>query len=310
VKRLLVLFLILFAFPVVGTASSDKDAQKSLQSQLSQYGGQSVSPEERRALEDSALNARDSGIGAWDVLRFIEVCGEAGRGAAEVSFYLDRMAELHGRGVPAELIMNIILEGVAKGVPEQNIRGSLGPLTERLIFCTDTARRSVTGHGARHSSDADVELLANGIFQMTSLGFRRNDVDLLSSAVRSSGQDPDYFLHVIEISMALVNTDLDRQSVLRLMTGAVEKGLSTSQLLMLPQAVSRLAAQRLSEERMIEEAMAAVQSSGGLQQDSGSRTSGSKGSGTGGSGSGGGGSGGHAGGGSGSGSGSRSRTGR
>jgi hypothetical protein len=262
VKQGPVILLCLYLFPALLFGSSDTYTDRSIEAALLQYGEAS----NRQDLADSARRAIESGISVQVVIQFLNGCAEAEREANEVSSYLDRTAELHTRGVSSELLMNSILEGVAKGVSEQDIERSLGPITDRLIYCTATARK----HFPRRAKEQSVEMLANGLFQAMSLGFSREDIDTMSAVVRKKEKTPHFFLRVIEVSMEMENAGIRRSTTLHLMIESIEGDLGTNDLKALTDFMLTKQKESDTEEELIRKALEAARASG---RESGNGTS-------------------------------------
>lgn len=205
---------------------------------------------------NAVQRALESGVDESAVSRFVEVGSEAGRDAGELAFYLIRTAELHAEGAPAELLMNSILEGIAKDVPEQIIKSSLEPITDRLLFCTDTARE----HIPRRAREANVELLANGLFQAMSLGFSREDIGTLSREMKQNGKSPSYFVRALEVAMEITNLGLQNSSTLMLLIEAVKSGLNTMEVASLPQILLMSGQQTFTEDDLRSMVLAARKS--------------------------------------------------
>jgi uncharacterized membrane protein YgcG len=251
-KRGPAILLFLYLIPVLLFGSSDTHMDRSIEAALLQYGEAGT----RQELTDSVRRAIENGISAQNVIRFLNGCAESQREANEVSFYLNRIAELHTQGVPSELLMNSILEGVVKGVSEQDIERTLGPITDRLIFCSATARK----HFPRKAKEESVEILVNGLFQAMNLGFSSEDIDTMSTAVRKKGKTPAFFLRVIEVSMEMENAGISRSTTLHLMIASIEGDLGTNDLKVITDFMLTKQMESETEEKLIRKALEAARS--------------------------------------------------
>ena len=227
-KRFIFITFLYISIPVFFYASSRKDSEITAERILLPVP---ADPETRKILTNAVQSALENGVDESAIARFVEVGSEAGRDPEELAFYLHRSAELHAGGVPAELLMNSILEGIAKDVPGQIIKSSLEPITDRLLFCTDTARE----HFPRRAREANVELLANGLFQAMSLGFSKGDIGVLSREIKRNGKSPSYFVRALEVAMETANLGIQNSSTLMLLIEAVKNGLNTAEVAALPQ---------------------------------------------------------------------------
>jgi len=217
---LFIIFItLIFRFCFAGT---QKDSDAILEVAIEQ----SNNPAIKETLEPSVRKALNSGIHSHDVYRFVTLTAEAGREPEEVAFYLDMSTELYEMGVPAELVMNLFLEEVAKGIPEESIKNSLPLMKARMIFCKDTAASHIPGRKREHSRN----LLIIGLFHAMSLGFSEKDISTLSSSVKNYSKSSIYFFNVIKITMELKNQGFRNKNILDLMTRSIKNDFKINDL--------------------------------------------------------------------------------
>ena len=153
--------------------------------------------------------------------------------------------DLHGKGIPEEVLMNSILEGIAKGIPGKIIRESISSIEMRLGFCYRTA----TNHSSRrrgHSSE--VELLTKALCTAMDSGFSENDINTISSAVQKQKISPSFFLQSLRTMMELQRFELEYKEIIWLIGISIEKGYRISDIRAFPLIFSSETKKGLNEE--------------------------------------------------------------
>jgi len=123
-------------------------------------------------LIQAAMHLIKNGIPSENVYRFVQTAALNMCPYEELHYYMNIVGEFHESGMPSELVMNTILEGIAKGVRNKKIRDSLLFTEKRLQFCVETA----AFHTARRRGRKDIDLLATSLFNALNSGYCEDEL--------------------------------------------------------------------------------------------------------------------------------------
>ena len=182
-------------------------------------------------VRDIVQEALDAGVPHDEVSVFMEALSTTDRPFEEIRSYLGTISEIHRSGVHSELVLNTILEGVAKAIPREVIEESLSAYEENLMFCRNLALK----HIRKKRADGDLTgLLTDAIFVTLLAGFDRTDLAALSTAVESNRRSPSFFIKTLEVTITLDTLGLEREQVIQLISTAVSLDYSAYDLKAIP----------------------------------------------------------------------------
>jgi hypothetical protein len=129
----------------------------------------------------------------------------------------------------SDLVLNTVLEGVAKGVPGAVLEMTISTYRERLLFCGDIAKHHV--HGKRGQKNR-IDLLTDALFVTMNTGFDEQSIGEISTAVK--GKSPSYFVNVLEVVIALDTMRIDPGQNITLVTRSISMGYTAAELQSIP----------------------------------------------------------------------------
>ena len=187
-------------------------------------------------LNDSISKAIEGGISYDKVKGFVTSSARAGRKPEEVAYYLDIIMDIHSKGIPSDIIINTILEGIAKNTSEETIRNSISSTKARLLFCNDMA----LNHVLKRTREETISNLVASLFNALNSGFTENDLKIISSAIKEKDKSAYYLFNTVNIMMELNSLELSEEKIIELMTVSIENNFTTNDISMYPDILSVL----------------------------------------------------------------------
>jgi hypothetical protein len=212
-------------------------------------------PDASSCLTQSALSLIKEGIPPENVYRFVQAAAMNALTYEEVRYYMDIVGRFHKSGIPAELAMNTILEGIAKGVEGAKIRDALASTEKRLLFCSKIA--SSHAHGRHEKENKD--LLAISLFNALNSGFQEGDLLLLSNEVRTQKRNARYLSVSVHAMMEIKNMGFRVQDIVKLIHACISNGFSVSDIRVYPRVVESLNEKAPKKELVIEELITQIE---------------------------------------------------
>jgi uncharacterized membrane protein YgcG len=213
--------------PIAANAGSRQEADEIVVGFQDTYS-LPVDREQVRAVVQGAL---DAGVPHDEVSVFMEALSTTDRSFEEIRSYLDTISEIHRSGIHSELVLNTILEGIAKSIPREIIEGSLSAYEENLMFCRDLALKHIR---KKRADDDRTGLLTDAIFLTLLAGFDRADLTTLSTAVESTHRSSSFFIKTLEVTIALESLGLGKKQVIELMSTTASLDCSAYDLTKIP----------------------------------------------------------------------------
>ncbi len=170
------------------------------------------------ALRDPVAGALNEGISQEQLITFIAANIQAGVEIGELVFYLENISATQAEGLPSYLIMNTILEGIAKGATEEEMRTSLMTSKKQIRFCHTVS----VGHKRKvKRSSSETALLTAALYNTLHMGFSEDALEQLSTSVLEHHRSSLMFLNSLEVLMELHSLDLENEQSILLIENAI-----------------------------------------------------------------------------------------
>jgi len=209
--------------PAALFAGSKQDAAAIVDRMLEQY---SV-PVEREKVYGAVTEALEAGVPNEEVSLFMSALAQTERPFDEIGGYLHTIGELHQSGIHSELVLNTILEGVAKGIPGETIQGSISSYKEKLVFCRDVALLHIS---RKRSHSSRVDLLTDALFITMNVGFDRERIASMSRVIQRNNKSAFYFIKTLEVMIELKNLNLPNEQIIDLLSASIALGSSLNDM--------------------------------------------------------------------------------
>jgi hypothetical protein len=212
-KYLLLMFVLLFAATPLYAGSEEKtDAIVAYTEELYDE------PFDTDALRDPVAGALNEGISQEQLTTFIAANIQTGVEIGELVFYLENISATQAEGLPSYLIMNTILEGIAKGATEEEMRTSLMTGKKQIRFCHTVS----AGHKHKvKRSSSEKALLTSALYNALHMGFSEDALEQLSTSVLEHHRSSLMFLNSLEVLMELHNLGLENEQSILLIENAI-----------------------------------------------------------------------------------------
>ena len=185
-------------------------------------------------LEKSISRALEGGIPYDNVKGFVSTSAKTGRKPEEVSYYLDMILDIHSKGVPSGIIINTILEGIAKDMSEERIRDSLSLTKTKLLFCNGIALT----HVRKRTRGETVSLLVASLFNALNSGFSKTDLENISSAITERNKSANYLFNAVNIMMELNSLGFREENIIELISVSIANNFTTHDISKYPDILS------------------------------------------------------------------------
>jgi len=212
-------------------------------------------PDASSSLIQTALSLIKNGIPQENVYRFVQTAAMNACPHEEVRYYMDIVGEFHKSGMPSELVMNTILEGIVKGVRNEKIRASLASTEKRLLFCAEIA----ASHAPKHREKEKKDLLAASLFNALNSGFQEGDLLLLSSEVQTQKRNAHYFFVSINAMMEIKSMGFRNQDTVKLIHACISNDFSIADMKVYPRIVANLNDTLKKKELIVEELITQIE---------------------------------------------------
>ena len=199
---LLVFVLLLAATPLYAGSEEKTDAIVAYTEELYDE------PFDTDALRDPIAKALNEGISQEQLTTFIAANIQTDVEIPELVFYLENISATQAEGLPSYLIMNTILEGIAKGATEEEMRTSLMTSKKQIRFCHTVS----VGHNRKvNRSSRETTLLTAALYNALHMGFSEDALEQLSTSVLAHHRSSVMFLNSLEVLMELHSLGLENE---------------------------------------------------------------------------------------------------
>jgi hypothetical protein len=213
-------------------------------------------PDASSKLIQASMSLIKNGIPPENVYRFVQTAALNMCPYEELHYYMNIVGEFHESGMPSELVMNTILEGIAKGVKNKKIRDSLLFTEKRLLFCAETA----ASHTARRRGKKDIDLLSTSLFNALNSGYREDELLSISSKVKTRKKNAHYFFVSVNTMMELQSMGFRNQDTVQLIHACISNGFSLSDIKLYPHFVATLYENSKKQETKVNELITRIKS--------------------------------------------------
>jgi hypothetical protein len=209
---LLVFVLLLAATPLYAGSEEKTDAIVAYTEELYDE------PFDTDALRDPIAKALNEGISQEQLTTFIAANIQTDVEIPELVFYLENISATQAEGLPSYLIMNTILEGIAKGATEEEMRTSLMTSKKQIRFCHTVS----AGHKHKvKRSSREKALLTSALYNALHMGFSEDALEQLSTSVLEHHRSSVMFLNSLEVLMELHSLGLENEQSILLIENAI-----------------------------------------------------------------------------------------
>jgi hypothetical protein len=184
--------------------------------------------------------------------------GRSGFDTGTISEIRELFSEASSAGVPEELLLPRLQEGIAKGVPPGRIIAAL----EEDLATLMAARAAV------ESVDGGRRIIANTARWARAANFLaagRTEGELRSIAAASSSR-PESFRHATVLYVSLLDWGLDTGDVVEIVRAAVDSRLEPEEFSGIPELFALARRQRVRPERMVGRLVAALPRADSLRE--------------------------------------------
>jgi hypothetical protein len=164
--------------------------------------------------------ALDQGIADESITRLISAAVREDIATEDIVSHLEYITSSHAEGLPSYLVINTILEGIARGVPGDDIRASLMANEGRMEFCQDIA---ADHRGRSRRSAANTVHLTTALYNALYLGFGMDQLEQLSSTVQEHNESSIFFTNSLEVLMELYGLGLENEQSVYLINSAIDR---------------------------------------------------------------------------------------
>ena len=199
------------------------------------------------ALRGPVTEALDEGISQERLTTFVAANVQAGVKIEELIFYIENMSAAQAEGLPSNLVMNTILEGIAKGATEEDIRTSLMTSRSQIRFCHTIAIRHKGK--ARQNMDETV-LLTAALYNALHMGFTESKLQQLSTSVLEHDRSSVLFMNSLEVLMELHSLGLENEQSALLIENAIIKDYKIGHIRSFPKIFSTQMERGISQDKI------------------------------------------------------------
>jgi hypothetical protein len=193
--------------------------------------------EERTTLTGEAERAVRAGIPAEDVAAIIIGSSGRGAGSATARQFLDAAAKTQEQGLPARPVLNRIQQGLAKGVPADQVAAAADRLTARLQEARPIVDRVVES-GVAAGSGRDREYATETVARALEKSLPPDAIAGAGTRVRDRKGSVALFDKAVGAMSGLVESGMEPASAARIVNDAISRGSSEKDLSKLEHGVS------------------------------------------------------------------------
>jgi hypothetical protein len=183
-------------------------------------------------VQSTIRDALNHGLTEESIIAFFTAASQSDMAMDDVVSCLEYLTLTKTEGFPYNLVMNIMLEGLAKGAAGDEIYASLKANRENMEFCYKVA--SVHKGRGRSSTD-DVALLTTILYNVLEMGFNRDEVQQLSTSVIEQKRSSAYFINSLEVLMELHSLGLEKDQTVSLIDSAISSEYRISYIRTFPE---------------------------------------------------------------------------
>jgi hypothetical protein len=182
-----------------------------------------LSPElvETDVLRAPIQRALNEGITQESIISLISATMHGGVHIEEAISYLEIITATQAEGLPYHLVMNTILEGIAKGAMGEEIHESLAANRKHIEFCHRVAVRHEGRTGRRAD---DTALLTTALYNALHMGFNENMLERLSGTITEHNRSSVFFINSLEVLMELHSLGVENKRGALLIDRAINEG--------------------------------------------------------------------------------------
>ena len=229
--------LIAIAAVIVLTASAAA-AEHELPAAVRDAIGQTrYSTEERNTLSTQAERAIRAGIPADDVATIITRSNSRGADSATARQFLDTAAKTQEQGLPARPVLNRIQQGLAKGVPADQVAAATDRLAGRLQDARPIVDRVVES-GVSAGSGKDRDYAMETVARALEKSVPHEAIAGAGTRVRDRKGSVALFDKSVGTMSSLVENGMEPASAARIVQDAISRGSSEKDLSKLEREVS------------------------------------------------------------------------
>ena len=178
-------------------------------------------PVETDVLRVPIQRALNQGITQESITGLISATMQGGAHIEEAISYLDIITAAQVEGLPYHLMMNTILEGIAKGATGEEIHESLAANKYRIEFCYGVA---VTHKGRTGRRTDDTTMLTAALYNALHMGFNENMLERLSGTITEHNRSSVFFINSLEVLMELHSLGVENERGALLIDRAINEG--------------------------------------------------------------------------------------
>lgn len=266
----LLLLINLFFLPGLLHAGSSKDYDSIIEMAEEKYSGEITT----KPLVTAVSKALEEGVPYEEVYRLVLSSAEAGKTPDEVASYLNTVMYLYQQGVSADIIINTILQGIAKDLSESKIKSTILDMKNKLLFCKEIALNHCKGKKRENT----VCLLTSGLFYVLNTGFSKTDIENVSIQIKTHQKNERYFFHTLNVMMELKNLGIQKDTITKIAAIFIERDFTISDMKKFQNLVSSTIKDGKFEEDALDELLANIERGStytGSQGESGKGATGS-----------------------------------
>ncbi len=218
----LLLLINLFFIPGFLYAGSSKDLDSIIAMVEEKYSEEINT----KSLVTAVSKALEDGVPYEEVYRFVLSTAESVKSPDEVASYLNTVIDLYQSDVPADIIINTILQGIAKDLSESKIKYTILDMKNKLLFCKEIA----LNHCSRKKEENTMCLLTSGLFYTLNSGFSEIDIKNISIQIETHSKNERYFFHTLNFMMELKNLGIQKDTITKIAVIVIEHDFTISDM--------------------------------------------------------------------------------
>jgi hypothetical protein len=190
--------------------------------------GRYTIPVDRKELHSVVEKALGEGIPFKDVYTFVAECSAANRETDDVALALKTVAELQKTGVDTGIVINSILEGIAKDVPGPVFKKSLIDIENNIKFSAEIASFHATRR--RSKRENEMALLTSAVLNTLNSGYNPADIRTISLAIKNNKLNAGYFTGSLQILMELNSFSIPRRHSVDLVEKSIDSEFDLAEM--------------------------------------------------------------------------------
>jgi len=246
---IILIFILLFINMIINLAypSSEKES-KDIKNFISSTYPTNTNNKEISKLINSALK---NGVTTDQIKSLISRSHQYKRDFSEVLNYMKVLDELSNQGILSDHIVNIILEGLAKGAASKKILEMINDEKSNWIFCTEISKEVFSKEGLKKRRNIRVNL-EKTMLMLIDVGVSKNSIKELAITIRKNKRDAAYFNLILKVALEIKSMGLKNETITKILKIAIDNNISSGQLMNYLDIISNKISEGKSEDEIAE----------------------------------------------------------